>query len=193
MTVKDTLLIVLWVIIFGVSTAVSYKVYVVDREYAFVTLIPCDPETQTCFVATCDPQSEASLEDICLTVEEGATQRYFSYIKKKMKNVEQCDTRSEECSPLVCEENEEGCEVISCDEDTLAEYAREGTECSEPGIPEEEATELIPREEIPTAPETEPTPVPRDEEVLQETTPAITTPATEEPAVEPEPTHNLPI
>ncbi len=198
MTVKDTLLVVLWVVIFSVSTAVSYKVYVLDRDYSFVTLIPCDPEVQTCFVATCDPESETYLEDICLTIEEGQTERYFSYIKKKMKNVEVCDVRDEECAPLVCEENEEDCEVISCDEDTLAEYADEGTECTEAVMPEEEvleeeSTEMMPEAETPTAPETEPTPAATEEEAIPEPAPETVMPVREEPAVEPEPTHNLPI
>ena len=204
MTVKDTLLIVLWVIIFGVSTAVSYKVYVLDRDYAFVTLIPCDPEAEICFVASCDPESETYLEDICLMVEEGATERYFSYIKKKMKNVEQCDSRDEECAPLVCEENEEGCEVISCDKETLEEYADEGTECTEAVMPEEEVLEEESTEVVPEEPDQTTTPIETGgeiltpapdttEEVIPETAPETAVPATEEPAVEPEPTHNLPI
>ena len=185
MNVKDTFLVVLWVIIFSVSAVVTFKVYVLDRDYQFMTLIPCDPTAEVCFVATCDPESETYLEDICLTVEEGTTERYFSYIKKKMKNVEQCDSRDEECAPLVCEENEEGCEVITCDEETLAEYADEGTECAEIMVPEEEVVEeesseeAVSEEEVPaTAPET--TLVPgTTEELVPETTPPA--PAVVEP------------
>ncbi len=198
MNVKDTFLVVLWIIIFGVSTAVSFKVYFLDKDYDFVTLVPCDPMTEVCFVATCDPESDTYLEDICLTAEEGQTERYFNYIRKKMKNVDQCDSRDEECAPLVCEENEEGCEIITCNEETLAEYADEGTECSEIIIPEEEtveeeSTEAAPEEEVPSAsPETEVAPAPVVEETIPQTAPEPAPAPTEAP-LDSEPTHNLPI
>lgn len=197
MTVKDISLIVLWFVIFGVSTAVSYKVYVLDRDYAFVTLIPCDPETETCFVASCDPESETYLEDICLTIEEGQTERYFSYIKKKMKNVEACDTRDGECAPLVCEENEEGCAVITCTERTLVDYGDGSMGCTPevivPVAPDqtveliEMSKEEAPAEEV--IPVTQPA-VEGDAGVLTPDEPAQPAPVEEDL---PEPTHNLPI
>jgi hypothetical protein len=187
MSIKDITLILLWLLIVTVSTAVTYKVYVVDKDYKILSVTSCDPAEASCFVS----EKEA---------------KYFQYIEKSAKYIEECDARKQECKPLRCSEKEQGCQLITCDTDTLRDYARPGVACSDKAMiiqkPVEQPVEVKTETAAPQVEELTPAPVevqraPIDSNqeeaipVAPEPTPAPVAPAPEEEELEPN--HNLPI
>jgi hypothetical protein len=184
MSIKDISLIFLWFLIVTVSTAVTYRVYVVDKEYQLLTIISCDPSEVDCFVSG------------------NQKEKHFQYIKKLAKNTIDCDARSETCKPLQCKMGEEKCEIISCNVDTLREYAYDGVSCTDQVVVKEKPIEVKEETVVPAVKVEPPAPVevPRapidsnqEEAIPQapEPTPAPVSPAPEEDI--PEPSHNLPI
>jgi hypothetical protein len=141
MTLKDNILLIVWLGIVVASVGACYKVYVMDRGYEIVSLVECDPTKEACFVLSCDGEDEDYNEDLCRQVDQGA--RYFSFIRKKAKNIESCDARFEQCESLACQEQEEGCEYIQCDAETLEEYGDESMRCTAAVIAPQEVVEEV--------------------------------------------------
>jgi len=107
------------------SVAVTYWRIMVKRDYIISAQMACDPVTETCFVSSCDPESD---EECANTPEEERT-TYYKTINKNAKNIPPCDPYKNECpEELSCESGEEDCEIILCD----AENVPEGEECNDP-------------------------------------------------------------
>lgn len=143
MTVKDQILAVVLLGVVLLSIGACYKAYVMDRDYQVLTLTACDPEQQSCFALLCDEESENYNEDLCRQTESGE-KRYFSFIRKKAQSIESCDARHEQCSELQCAKNEPGCEMITCDDQALAQYGDESIGCTPEVIM---PVETVPKEE----------------------------------------------
>jgi hypothetical protein len=104
--------------IFGIllvaSIGITFYKYIVKKDYIIMAHVSCDPQTESCFYVPC--------EGIDCTTEI----EYYKIINKKAYNIELCDSTVEDCKPLVCNNGEKDCEIISCSVDTISE----GEECS---------------------------------------------------------------
>jgi len=110
--------------IFGIllvaSIGITFYKYIVKKDYIIMAHISCDPQTESCFYASCEGADCPAQID------------YYKIINKKAYNIELCDPAVEDCNPLVCKEGEKDCEIISCSADTLSE----GEECSTSSVTE---------------------------------------------------------
>ena len=114
---------VLGLLILG-SVAVTFWRIVLNRDYIISAEQECDPATETCFIYTCDPEADSECP-----ADEAERISYYKLIHKNAKNIPLCDTLSGECpTELNCEEGEADCEMILCDESTVAE----GETCNDP-------------------------------------------------------------
>ena len=121
------------------SIALTFWRIVVKRDYIISAEQECDPYTEACFIYTCSPD-----EDEECPADPTERMSYYKLIHKNAQNIPLCNAQKDECpAELTCEENEEECEYIYCDEDTVAE----GEECVDPvqyaidNPPLEESTE----------------------------------------------------
>jgi hypothetical protein len=107
------------------SVAVTYWRIMVKRDYIISASQECDPTTEVCFVYECDPEGD---EECAATPEEERIS-YYKTITKNAKNIPLCDPYKNECpTELTCEEEEEECEIMLCDEETVPE----GESCNDP-------------------------------------------------------------
>lgn len=107
-----------------VSIGVSYYKFVVIKDYAIRFQAECNPETEACFVDTCDPEAEECIGD----VEQDIS--YYKIIQRKAYRMPLCDPNEEYCQrAMVCQKNEEDCEVIFCSDEAVEES---GATCSDP-------------------------------------------------------------
>lgn len=139
--------LVFFLLIVG-SVAMTYWRIMVKRDYIITAQQECDPTAEACFVYECDPESD---EECAATPEEERIS-YYKNVSKNAKNIPVCDPYKNECpTELACEEGEEECEIILCDDETVPE----GENCNDPtkyleeNPPEEEAEEGA-EEEAPT-------------------------------------------
>jgi hypothetical protein len=118
----------LFLIIFALlligSISLTFWRIVVKRDYIISAEQECDPYTEACFIYTCSPD-----EDEECPADPAERMSYYKLIHKNAQNIPLCDAQADECpAELTCAENEEECEYIYCDEDTVAE----GEECVDP-------------------------------------------------------------
>lgn len=75
-----------------------------ERNFIVESTTVCDPAVESCFmwceVGVCE-------ED------------YYKKITKRAYNISMCNEALEECEPLVCEPDEEDCEITYCSGDTV--------------------------------------------------------------------------
>ena len=108
--------ILFWV--FGIlliaSIGITFYKYIVKKDYIIMTQISCDPQIESCFYVPCEGADCPAEID------------YYKIINKKAFNIEICDSEALDCNPLVCQDAEKYCEIISCSSEVLSE----GEECS---------------------------------------------------------------
>lgn len=91
--------------------ATYYRIFVV-RNYQIVSELDCDPETEKCFVYTCDPATE---EDCDAT----DPNYYYKKISKNASQIAVCDPHTrDDCPELNCAPNEPKCSIEYCDVET---------------------------------------------------------------------------
>ncbi|MDD5083734.1 MAG: hypothetical protein PHT88_02205 [Candidatus Moranbacteria bacterium] len=118
------------------SAGFSYYRFIYSLTYDVSVGVACDPKTQSCFVAQCDPEAEECTGD---PTEDTS---YYAILHKEARNMPDCDPNDDACQAmLVCQEGERKCSVTYCDETTVAQ----GERCSDESdiVPEEEEEVLI--------------------------------------------------
>lgn len=116
------------------SVALTYWRIMVKRDYIISAQTSCDPALESCFVYECDPEDPEDPE--CATLPEEERISYYKLIDKNAKNIPLCDAEAESDSAeagkcpkeLTCEEGEEECETILCDDSNVPE----GESCNDP-------------------------------------------------------------
>lgn len=107
MKIKHILLILVFASL--VSIGISYwRVYIM-QDYLVHGFVPCDPESESCYIGDTESQYE-----------------FYKEIVKPAYAIPACDAWADTCPLLSCSPGEEQCEEILCDADA-------GDECSLPG------------------------------------------------------------
>lgn len=104
--------------------AITFVRYYIFKDYYIQAQADCDPETEKCFVTTCDPATD----DTCSKNPDEQT-TYYKIIKKKAYIIPLCDPNDESCPKLACNPGED-CQETLCDEKTVKD--QEGAECNDP-------------------------------------------------------------
>ena len=143
-----------WIFLALVALGSSYWVFIVREDFQVLATTSCDPNKETCFVYRCDSSNTDNATDLCDGAEDKAP-LYYTYIFKKKSQLAECDADTKECTSLVCEKGEEGCERIVCSSESLENgFVATGAECSiyvapvpeVKEVPEEVAPEPVPDE-----------------------------------------------
>jgi hypothetical protein len=113
---------IVFFLLIGISIGFTYYKYVIQEDYMVKAQAPCDPYTESCFVAVCDPEEEECTGN----VDEDTT--YYKILYRNAQNIPPCDANSEEgCNAsLTCWDGESECEIVACSPDAV----EEGEECS---------------------------------------------------------------
>ena len=107
------------------SIAATFYKIVILKDYQIEAEVSCDPEIETCFVVSCDPNTD----DTCPTNPDEQTY-YYKYISKKAASIYLCENTTEKIGcdgELSCLSGEQSCFYLYCDANNLAD----GEECSE--------------------------------------------------------------
>lgn len=126
---KKTKIFFLAILLLFLLTAFAtyYRVYILGDYYIQNTL-DCDPETEKCFVSTCDPESDSE----CPTDPEDQV-TYYKLIREKAASLLPCAPGKTypdgfECPQLSCASGEKDCREILCDPTNVPE----GEQCNDP-------------------------------------------------------------
>lgn len=98
-----------------------FKFYIL-KDFYIKLEVPCDPETEKCFITECDPQSDSQCPE---NPDERVS--YYKLINKKANLLPACDSSDPDCPPIVCSAGED-CQETLCDEATKTK----DEECSDP-------------------------------------------------------------
>ena len=131
--------ILTWAFFLVVVTVVvaTFLKYFYLKDFYIETQTECDPESEACFVYTCDPEEDEDCPE-----DESERSEYYKKIRKKAYAILSCDSNSEECPALTCDPCED-CQETLCNESNVLE----GEECNDPvkyleeNPPEEECEE----------------------------------------------------
>ncbi|MDD5639846.1 MAG: hypothetical protein PHR47_03550 [Candidatus Pacebacteria bacterium] len=105
---KPTKLHILFFVFLLSIICFSYAKFIIFKDYYIKIEVPCNPETENCFVFDCDKES-----DDCKKFD------YYKLIKKKAYSFPQCNQDLSNCSYMEC--NKDVCEEIFCDESNVSE------------------------------------------------------------------------
>lgn len=119
-------------IIFGMLVVVmvgaTYWRIMIKKDYVVEAQIDCDPYIQNCFIWECDPNSNVEGEACTGDAEKDIW--YYNIVKRNAGRIPLCDPATDEnCTALVCGENEPECEQIFCNDENKGE---QGVECNDP-------------------------------------------------------------
>lgn len=112
------------VLLILISVSMTFVKIVIQKDYQIVAETSCNPETEKCFVYTCDPA-----DDETCPVEESERVSYYKMVSKKAANIATCEATAEKigCNEeLSCTPDEVSCSYTLCDPDNL----KEGEVCS---------------------------------------------------------------
>ena len=140
---KSKILFIVIGLLIAVSVAVTYWRIVVRRDYIVQAQTECDPETEKCFIWECDPESD--VEGEACTGDPETDIWYYKIIRRNAMNIPNCDPNDEECTALVCPENEADCSEELCTDENVPE----GETCNDP---EQYLLENPPEEECASPP-----------------------------------------
>ncbi len=119
---KSKIFFVVFFLLIAGSIGAAYYRYFVVRDYMITAQAECDPYTEACFVAVCDPSAAECTGD----PEEDTS--YYKEISRNARHIPLCDPTDEGCTALICPEGEEDCTVTLCDVDTVSD----GAVCNDP-------------------------------------------------------------
>lgn len=96
------------------SVGYAYYHFVYKQEYSVMLHVPCNPQTRTCYVEVCDPESAECTGDVKQDT------RYYRILQKMAYNMPDCNPLDATCQDLLkCRKNEEHCFVTYCDTSTV--------------------------------------------------------------------------
>ncbi len=101
------------------SVSATFYKTVILQDFIVYTEVDCDPTIESCFMWTCDPETDE--EEACTGNLEEDTW-YFKIAYRNAKNVEHCDLNNESCLPFQCSKEEPECREVLCSEESLFEY-----------------------------------------------------------------------
>ncbi|MBI5133823.1 MAG: hypothetical protein HZA81_00315 [Candidatus Taylorbacteria bacterium] len=108
MDIKSKIITALFVLLLIGVSVWKYKVFIVDRDFTIYGTSSCDLFNESCFAMDCsesDPECDLTP---------------YKKIEKMAYNVPRCGPL-EECDELTCSQEEEGCYMTSCSEESLEE------------------------------------------------------------------------
>lgn len=123
--VANKIFYVILILLILVSIGVTFVKIVIRKDYQIVAETSCDPQTEKCFVYTCDPA-----DDETCPANESERTTYYKMVSKKAANIAACEATVEKIgcdTELSCIENEESCSYTFCDPDELTD----GETCAE--------------------------------------------------------------
>ena len=123
--------ILLWIFILLILLSVSATFYktVILQDFVVYNEIDCDPSSENCFVWTCNPVIDGA--DACTRNPDDDTW-YYKIAYRNAQNINLCNSEENEtCDPYACTEFENDCMQITCSNEALIEYERDG-KCSGP-------------------------------------------------------------
>ncbi|NCU41108.1 MAG: hypothetical protein EOM19_00055 [Candidatus Moranbacteria bacterium] len=97
------------------SIGITFQRYVVFRDYFVQMSVHCNPFQESCFVYTCDEDSQECLEN-----GEGNVW-YYKLLTKKAYTLPDCNKEESVCRNLSCEEGEKNCVEIECNPSEVEE------------------------------------------------------------------------
>ncbi len=109
------------------SVAITFWKIIIRKDYPIEAQTDCDPYSQKCFIWECNPTSDIEGEKCTGNPEEDIW--YYNIARRNASRIPFCDPNDENCTALVCEEGELGCEQIFCTEENKAEQE---AECNDP-------------------------------------------------------------
>jgi hypothetical protein len=112
---ERVLWIVIGVLIVGSAFTAYYRAVIV-HDYDVYLEIDCNPDVESCFTYYCDPQWEE-----CAGIPEEDTWYYKILQKDGRVMSANCDPNEKECPEFTCEEGDEHCEIIYCNENVDGE------------------------------------------------------------------------
>lgn len=133
MDTPSKVLLVVFFTLVVIATVWKYDTFILKRDYVVYDYVSCDLALGSCFAYEC-------AED-----DEECDDTPYQKIVKNASAIPLCTNYIEDaCPELTCGANEEGCEIISCSDETL----EDGEYCVDEMPLEEE--ELLEEEPAPT-------------------------------------------
>jgi hypothetical protein len=100
---------------FATMFVFSYEKYMVFSDYTLYAQVSCEPDTESCFVYECDPETETDCDP-------DEPYWYFKAVYMYAPDAPQCTPTAEhDCPELACEPGIR-CEEVMCDETNMGEY-----------------------------------------------------------------------
>jgi len=125
LNIKSKIFYIIFFLLIVISIGLTFVRYVVLKNYQILAETSCNPQTEKCFVKTCDPA-----DDSTCSVNEADRTTYYKLISKNASSIYACENTVEKigCSTeLTCTQNEKNCSYTYCDSVNLAE----GEQCSQ--------------------------------------------------------------
>lgn len=101
---KSKYLIFGFIFIFAVVAYWDYRIFFIERDFVVNSTTECNPQTESCFVLCDGGECETN---------------YYAKITKRAYNIPICNEAVENCNPLICEQDEVGCEIVYCSESSV--------------------------------------------------------------------------
>jgi hypothetical protein len=125
---KSKVLLIVFGLLIILMVGATYWRIMIKKDYIVEAQTDCDPYVKKCFVWECDPES--TVEGEACTGDAEKDIWYYNIVKRNAGRIPLCDPATDEnCTALVCGENEPECEQIFCDDKTKVE---QGVECNDP-------------------------------------------------------------
>lgn len=114
----------------------GYYRFIYTEDYPVTVYAPCDPLTQSCFVAVCDPNEEECSGDVATDTS------YYVSTRRPAYAVPDCDPNDDACQEkLPCLPEDSLCVNTYCDATVLGEGERCSDESDKALIEEAQASE----------------------------------------------------
>jgi len=111
-------------LVFSTIGSVFYRT-MIGKTYLIEGRASCDPASEKCFVHYCDATSEECAGDPAFDTV------FYKLGSRRAGKIPLCDPRDMNCHPFACKQNEEKCQEILCDKQTIQEVDL-GDECNDP-------------------------------------------------------------
>ncbi len=108
---RSHLFTVLFMLVILASVSLIYYKYIVQKDFDIMAKIPCNPSSESCFVASCDAEGDPRCQ--------GQSTVYYKVLYKKAYAL----------PSFTCISGETTCRVLTCNDEAIAALETEDT-CS---------------------------------------------------------------
>lgn len=112
---KSKIFLIIMVSSLILSIGITFQRYVIFRDYFVQISVHCDPSQESCFVYTCNEDSQECSDDS----ENGIW--YYKFVTKKAYTLPDCSKEEFVCRNLSCKEGEKNCIETECDPSEVEE------------------------------------------------------------------------